>query len=88
MSDLFQDKVPAAFVARVWTVMADTPHHTYQILTKRPDRMFEVIRDHELPTLPNVWLGTSVESGAATAVILETGARTYFGSMAGSMASR
>jgi protein gp37 len=61
MSDLFHDKVPAAFVARVWTVMADTPHHTYQILTKRPDRMFEVIRDHELPTLPNVWLGTSVE---------------------------
>ena len=39
--------------------MQDTPRHTYQILTKRPERMIEVARD--LPLLPNVWLGTSVE---------------------------
>jgi protein gp37 len=41
--------------------MADTQRHTYQILTKRPDRMLEVIRSRSLRVLPNVWLGTSVE---------------------------
>jgi len=61
MSDLFHEKVPAEFVAKVWTVMAETPKHTYQILTKRPDRMLKVIVGRSLPSLPNVWLGTSVE---------------------------
>jgi protein gp37 len=61
MSDLFHDEVPAEFVARVWSVMEDTPRHTYQILTKRPDRMLEVIDGRSLPVLSNVWLGTSVE---------------------------
>ncbi|MEH2491604.1 DUF5131 family protein [Bradyrhizobium sp. AZCC 2230] len=62
MSDLFHDAVPAAFVAEVWSVMAATPRHTYQILTKRPDRMAGIVSS--LPVLPNVWLGTSVESAA------------------------
>ena len=61
MSDLFHEEVPATFVAQVWTVMAETPRHTYQILTKRPDRMLDVIVSQSLPLLPNVWLGTSVE---------------------------
>lgn len=60
MSDLFQDPVPFDFIRRVWATMAATPHHTYQILTKRPERMAELTRD--LPVLPNVWLGTSVEN--------------------------
>ena len=60
MSDLFHDAVPADFVAEVWGVMESTPQHTYQILTKRPDRMAEITA--MLKTLPNVWLGTSVES--------------------------
>lgn len=59
MSDLFHADVPAEFIAAVWEVMADTPQHTYQILTKRPDRMKEIVPD--LKKLPNVWLGTSVE---------------------------
>lgn len=62
MSDLFQEAVPAEFIAQVWQTMADTPQHTYQILTKRPDRMAEVTS--ALPVLPNVWLGTSVEDAA------------------------
>jgi protein gp37 len=61
MSDLFHEEVKATFVAQVWTVMAETPRHTYQILTKRPDRMLDVIVSQSLPLLPNVWLGTSVE---------------------------
>ena len=59
MSDLFHSDVPVDFIAEVWRVMAETPHHTYQILTKRPDRMAEVVAG--LAKLPNVWLGTSVE---------------------------
>ena len=59
MSDLFHEAVPAEFVARVWQVMGETPRHTYQILTKRPARMAEIVA--KLPTLNNVWLGTSVE---------------------------
>jgi len=60
MSDLFHDLVPIDFVARVWNVMEKTPRHTYQILTKRPDRMAAIVA--ELPLLKNVWLGTSVEN--------------------------
>jgi protein gp37 len=39
MSDLFHRQVPAAFIAQVFAVMAMTPQHTYQVLTKRPGRM-------------------------------------------------
>ena len=60
MSDLFHASVPAVFVAEVWAMMTSTPWHTYQILTKRPDRMAEITT--KLEKLPNVWLGTSVES--------------------------
>ena len=60
MSDLFQDGVPVAFIRRVWATMEATPHHTYQILTKRPERMAALSED--LPLLQNVWLGTSVEN--------------------------
>lgn len=59
MSDLFHEDVPEDFIREVWLAMAATPRHTYQILTKRPDRMAEVVSC--LPVLPNVWLGTSVE---------------------------
>lgn len=62
MSDLFQEAVPVSFIRRVWDTMAATPQHTYQILTKRPDRMADITPDLQL--LPNVWLGTSVENGA------------------------
>jgi len=68
MSDLFHARVESAFVARVWAVMAQTPQHTYQVLTKRPERLLRVLTavqaELELPQwpLPNVWLGTSVES--------------------------
>lgn len=60
MSDLFHPDVPAEFVRDVWRVMQTTPWHTYQILTKRPERMAEILSG-DLPVLPNVWLGTSVE---------------------------
>jgi protein gp37 len=61
MSDLFHEKVPAEFIESVWDVMRRVPHHTFQILTKRPDRMANLCAAH-LPRLQNVWLGTSIES--------------------------
>jgi protein gp37 len=62
MSDLFHPDVPLDFVLKVWEIMRQTPRHTYQILTKRPDVMHAAVKD--LPILDNVWLGTSVEDDA------------------------
>ncbi len=64
MSDLFQDGVPGEFIRRVWSVMARAKWHTYQILTKRPENMLAIASHEQLARLPNVWLGTSVESAA------------------------
>jgi protein gp37 len=61
MSDLFHPAVPNSFILRVWRVMKETPRHTYQILTKRPEHMADVLSDARFEVLPNVWLGTSVE---------------------------
>lgn len=61
MSDLFHPDVPSDFVRRIWEVMGQTPLHQYQILTKRPQRMAELLRVISPEPLTNVWLGTSVE---------------------------
>ena len=62
MSDLFHESISMKFIDRVWQVMADTPHHHYQILTKRPERMLEYMIQNRSAVLPNIWLGTSVEN--------------------------
>jgi len=59
MSDLFQEDVPADFIAAVFKTMAETPQHTYQVLTKRSDRLLELAP--MLPWPANVWMGVSVE---------------------------
>lgn len=69
MSDLFHEAVPETFIREVWTAMETAHQHTYQILTKRPDRMLDVLRKAEFRKLPNVWLGTSVENEAAASRI-------------------
>lgn len=61
MSDLFHAGISDEFIADVFSVMAQTPRHTYQILTKRPRRMREWCRKNYPEPLPNVWLGTSIE---------------------------
>ena len=45
MSDLFHEQVPDEFIDKVFAVMALTPQHTYQVLTKRPERMREYMGD-------------------------------------------
>lgn len=62
MSDLFHAKVPVAFIRDVFAVMADTPQHTYQLLTKRSRRLRRLASDLDWPT--NVWMGVSVEDAA------------------------
>lgn len=69
MSDLFHKKVSKAFIAKVWKVMEETPHHCYQILTKRPDIMADVVSECIPSVLPNVWLGTSVENASVASRI-------------------
>ncbi len=78
MSDLFHADIPDEFIARVFAVMSVADQHTYQVLTKRPQRMaalvgsstfVEMVTAHGGPRsrpmvwpLPNVWLGTSIEN--------------------------
>ncbi|MCA3240337.1 MAG: phage Gp37/Gp68 family protein [Rubrivivax sp.] len=59
MSDLFQVDVPLEFIAKVFETMAATPQHTYQVLTKRSDRLLKLAK--HLPWPENVWMGVSVE---------------------------
>jgi protein gp37 len=59
MSDLFHARVPTSFIQQVFQVMASTPQHTYQVLTKRSPRLRQL--SGQLPWPPNVWIGVSVE---------------------------
>jgi protein gp37 len=60
MSDLFHEKMPFEYIRRVFDVMARAQQHTFQILTKRAERMAMFCRDIRVPQ--NVWLGVSVEN--------------------------
>ncbi|MFM0256068.1 DUF5131 family protein [Paraburkholderia sediminicola] len=59
MSDLFQEAVPLEFIKRIFQTMRDTPQHTYQVLTKRSERLLELSPHLDWPA--NVWMGVSVE---------------------------
>jgi protein gp37 len=73
MSDLFHEDVPFDFIIRVYLAMLYNKHHTYQILTKRPERalkIFKVLRDTDnvmydaIKSSKNIWHGVSVEDQA------------------------
>jgi protein gp37 len=81
MSDLFYDEVPFDIVDKAFAVMHQCPHLTFQILTKRPERMLEYFKSRYVQIaglftiynyglvdwpLPNVWLGVSVGNQEAT----------------------
>ena len=59
MSDLFHEQVPDSYIQQVFDVIRQTPQHTYQILTKRADRLPDFFSKHDAPV--NAWLGVSVE---------------------------
>jgi protein gp37 len=60
MSDLFHEKIPASYIRQVFDVMKRAPQHTFQVLTKRADKMTEFFRTYEAST--NAWLGVTVEN--------------------------
>lgn len=89
MSDLFHANVPDDYIWSVFETMACATQHTFQVLTKRPERMRDLLkgrywrnlgtearafyarivkgehREGDIPYLPNVWLGVSVENQKA-----------------------
>src|SRR5438105_10732171 len=73
MTDLFGDWVPREWIVSTFSVMASAPQHQFQVLTKRPRRMAQLLGSVTFPydvrsfghldwPLPNVWLGVSIES--------------------------
>lgn len=60
MSDLFHEEVPFSYIDKVMDIISKTPHHSYQILTKRAVRMSEYFSDREVPQ--NIWAGVTVEN--------------------------
>ncbi len=79
MSDLFMEKVPEEFIKRVFNVMRSANWHTFQILTKRSERLLKL--NQHLQWMPNVWMGVSVEHSAfefRIAHLRETGAYVKF----------
>ena len=60
MSDLFHKNVPLEFIQKVFTIMNRTPWHTYQVLTKRSDRLKNLSK--KLEWGKNIWMGVSLEN--------------------------
>lgn len=60
MADLFHERVPFDFIERIFDIMKKTPQHTYQVLTKRAEKLELVSKNLDWP--PNVWMGVSVEN--------------------------
>jgi protein gp37 len=59
MSDLYHPGVPKSFIDRVFRTMRQASWHSFQILTKRAERLSEI--GTELPWSPNIWQGVSIE---------------------------
>ena len=60
MSDIFHENMPIDYLDKIFNVIEKTPHHTYQILTKRADNMFQYLSEKQIPK--NIWLGVTVEN--------------------------
>ncbi|RJP75406.1 MAG: phage Gp37/Gp68 family protein [Candidatus Zixiibacteriota bacterium] len=60
MSDLFHENVSLDFIRKVFEVMGSAQWHTFQVLTKRSERLAAL--DSHLVWPPNVWMGVSVEN--------------------------
>jgi len=59
MSDLFHEKMTIKYLDEIFSIIKQTPQHTYQILTKRPHKMAEYFEKRNVPN--NAWLGVTVE---------------------------
>ncbi len=88
MGDLFHEIVMDAWIAKIFSVMGQSEEHTFQILTKRPERMmamFHSVAWAAYKPLPNVWLGVSVENQETAderiPLLLQTPAAVRFASV-------
>lgn len=61
MSDLFHKDIPIEFIQKVFKVMNENPHHTFQVLTKRAEELFKYDSLKNLNWTSNIWMGVSVE---------------------------
>ncbi|MBI5102129.1 MAG: phage Gp37/Gp68 family protein [Nitrospirae bacterium] len=59
MSDIFHDEIPDTYIRKVFDVIRQAPQHTFQVLTKRAERMAKFFKNYEPPR--NAWLGVTVE---------------------------
>lgn len=62
MSDLFHKDVPDAIIVKVFETMNKAHWHTFQVLTKRPERVLAMDQAGLLKWSPNIWMGTTVEN--------------------------
>jgi len=60
MSDLFHGSVPLGFIRDIFAVMEQASHHTFQVLTKRANRLAALA--DKLPWPPNLWMGVTAET--------------------------
>lgn len=63
MSDLLHKDIPSVFIEQIFDVMRRASWHTFQVLTKRPERIPDCLPEDWGNGYPNVWLGISVEHG-------------------------
>ena len=82
MSDLFHENVPDEFIQQVFTVMISATWHTFMVLTKRPQRMLEIISRYKVYQSENIWLGVTAENQATAdyriPLLLQTPAAVRF----------
>lgn len=79
MSDLFHKEVPIEFIQKIFKVMNENPQHTFQVLTKRADRLLQI--DKKLKWTHNIWMGVSIENEKVANrldYLRQTNARTKF----------
>ena len=79
MSDLFHRDVPDEYIQKVFAIMGEASWHTFQVLTKRPERLAEM--SASLAWRPNIWMGVSVETANymnRIDLLRSTGAHTKF----------
>lgn len=60
MSDIFHEEMPEEYLDKIFNIIEKTPQHTYQVLTKRADRMFQYLSLRKIPK--NIWLGVTVDN--------------------------
>ncbi|TGL97955.1 DUF5131 family protein [Leptospira jelokensis] len=79
MSDIFHKDIPDEFILRIFKVMNESPRHTFQVLTKRPERLIHL--NKKITWTPNIWMGVTIENKLAykrLAPLVQSNAKVKF----------